>query len=383
MILRPRTRRWLLGTSALPAALFMAGCDRSQKGEPAGTKAPAAICTPGNEPAPPTPTRSDRTLESGKRVDPAPPSKDNLLAPHALAISPDGTRVAGATAMDRRALSLADSFGTVIWDAASGEASARFEDECAGRIAWHPGGEALAIGAGNRLTLTDLEGKPLWHLTGHGSRGDDAASAEFHDLRFAPDGDRLVSVHSDDTVRLWTLSPDACEPGHDLNVGGLVPTSAAFSPDGTVLAVSGKKGAVQLWDVAAGTRRGTAEGFGAGLQHLVYTAGSTLVASDPRTYSARALRADGTGLTLELEGNRADSITALGDDQVAIAVPTAGRTVVWVWDTAAGTSARLPAAPGAINALSGTPDGSLLVGVAPKTGLLIWDGTSWREAEQV
>lgn len=314
-------------------------------------------------------------------MDPAPPDPDLRFAGDALAVSPDGALIATAESDDRVRLGEADSFGTMIWDFASGAVRTRFEDGRAGLLAWHPQGGAIAIGIGAQIVLTDLEGRVHWYLTGHADPGL-PTGARFSALRFNPDGTQLVSVHTDRTVRLWSASADECEPVRTLSVTNLEPRSAAFSPDGRTLAIGGEGGPIQLWDAADGTLRGTADGLGTtGVSQLEYTDASTLVAASEAGFEVRALRANGSSIALPLDGNRPDAIAVSANERVAVAA--GGRPELTVWDLGSGARETLPAAPGKVTALSWTPDGAALVGVSPRAGIVIWDGAHWRDAKAV
>ncbi len=119
-----------------------------------------------------------------------------------MAFSPDGTRIASASA---------DS--TVrVWDAATGQ----------------PVGDPL---------------------TGH--------TGTVQSVAFSPDGTRLASGGADQTVRLW--DPATGQPVGDPLTGhtGAV-SSVAFSPDGTRLASGSDDQTVRLWDAATGQPVGAA-----------------------------------------------------------------------------------------------------------------------------
>ena len=63
---------------------------------------------------------------------------------------------------------------------------------------------------------------------------------------FSPDGKRLASMSSDNTVKVWDAQTGqellTCK-GHTERV-----TSVAFSPDGTRIASASDDGTVRLWD---------------------------------------------------------------------------------------------------------------------------------------
>jgi WD40 repeat protein/serine/threonine protein kinase len=159
--------------------------------------------------------------------------------PAALAISPDGARLAAQ-----------DLDGTLhITDVATGQEvfSTRLpgripnRGEVRGALAYSPDGRWLAVVADrSTVGLLDTQSHDLavrW--TGHGGA--------VHSLAFCRDGRWLVSAGEDRTVRLWdvaTGAPGAVLEGHTDEV-----FTAVFHPDGTRLASAGRDRAILLWDV--------------------------------------------------------------------------------------------------------------------------------------
>jgi len=111
-------------------------------------------------------------------------------------------------------------------------------------VTFSPDGKRLAS-AGTDQTVRIWEaatGKELLTLKGH-------TEAVFS-VAFSPDGKRLASASQDDTVKLWdadTGQGSLTLHGHTKDVRGV-----AFSPDGKRLASAGTDQTVKLWDAATG-----------------------------------------------------------------------------------------------------------------------------------
>ncbi|MGW6689067.1 WD40 repeat domain-containing protein [Streptomyces sp. NPDC054961] len=158
-----------------------------------------------------------------------------------------------------------------VWDAATGTAACRPFPGRPGAVrpvaAFAPGGRLLALVDANGSGVSawnPTTGEPLGPLlTGHGS--------DITALEFSPLGGLLATVGDDGSLRLWDAASgrlatvlidgdgDHGTGAHGTGIGertgtgrrggghGPGVTSAAFSPDGTLLAAACDDGALRLW----------------------------------------------------------------------------------------------------------------------------------------
>jgi WD40 repeat protein len=155
-----------------------------------------------------------------------------------LAFSPDGKVLASGSDGGPRERSLC------LWDAASGKLLVRCEGDggLGLGLAFSPDGKRLASTDGGSVRLLDAAtGKEVERLR----RGGVGAPG----LAFSPDG-KVLAIADAHGVLLWDT---ATGEAHRLEVmKDASVTCLAFSPDGKALAAGGERGAVAVWDPAAG-----------------------------------------------------------------------------------------------------------------------------------
>ncbi|MFW6163799.1 MAG: family 16 glycoside hydrolase, partial [Planctomycetota bacterium] len=154
---------------------------------------------------------------------------------HAVAFSPDGTRLASGSS-DK---------SVWLWDVAAVKTLWKRQPlGCYDGLAFTPDGKTLACGGyADTLHLLDAAtGETLRELSGHEGR--------IRGLAVSPDGSMLAGASEDHTVRLWDIATGTLRhtlAGHTDQVW-----TVAFSRDGALVASGGNDTTVRLWDARAG-----------------------------------------------------------------------------------------------------------------------------------
>jgi len=175
-------------------------------------------------------------------------------------------------------------------------------------------------------------GKEICQLKGH---------QEGVGMIFAEDGKTLASADRT-TIRFWDVATRKEVRRIDLK-GYLKQNTLAFAPNGKVLAVSctGTPQSLVLWDVATGEKLQQLRGHSSGVNTVVFSPDSTLLASG-------------------------------GDDGT-----------IRLWDLVTGKESRLGDRLGKITALAFAPDGRSLASVGEDRILRFWDMKTRKELRRV
>ncbi|HMA60783.1 MAG TPA: WD40 repeat domain-containing protein [Halanaerobiales bacterium] len=157
-------------------------------------------------------------------------------------ISYETIRKVAFTKDDSKVVSVSNS-EIHVWEITSNNISLTFTDQPGGAtsLAISTEGTMIASGGGydDEILIWDISTGNIIHtLTGH--------SSHINSIEFHPDGDKIISGSSDNTVKIWDISTEEVISEFTQHTGAV--NSCVFFPDGEYVISGGEDSKLYIWD---------------------------------------------------------------------------------------------------------------------------------------
>ncbi len=186
-------------------------------------------------------------------------------------------------------------------------------------------------------------------------------SGSVNSVAISPDGQTVVSVSDDETIKIWQLSTGEelrTLTGHSKSVN-----SVAISPDGQTVVSGSSDKTIKIWQLSTGQELRTLEGDGSVLSLAISPDGQILVSSSHTVVSVRSV----------VNYNSESHTVVMGNDYNTI-------NKVKIWQLSTGVELRtLTGHSGSVSSLAISPDGQTVVSGSDDKTIKIWDLSTGQE----
>ena len=287
---------------------------------------------------------------------------------YAVALSPDGTRLATGTFDDHAAH---------LWGVATGREFTTLHHEGAVvDVAFSPRGHQLVTASWEQTARSwDLDPGGALTTLQHARRVDAVA--------YPPDGTRVATGSGDGTARVWDAKTGAhlmTLQGHTLDV-----LDVAYSPDGTRLATASWDGTARVWDTDTAAVLATLEGHTGPIRAVALSADGSRVATASRDGTARVWDVATGELLRSLshggshDGPAVDVVDAIFAPDGQRLLTLGADETARVWNVTTGEAlSSLSVFPheGPVTALAYSPDGQQIAAAIKGSSVRSWNAGS-------
>ena len=158
---------------------------------------------------------------------------------------------------------------------------------------------------------------------------------EVESVIFSPNGRRLASGSSDETIKLWDLASGSLL--RTLHGGAIFPGDLAFSPDGRLLASGSFYKIVELWDPESGRLIRTLRGHTASVVSVVFSPDGRQLASASLDKTIKLWDPETGNLQWTIRGVDVASVVFSPDGRQLVSF---GGPTISLWDSATGNLRR-------------------------------------------
>ncbi|KAF7346977.1 WD40 repeat-like protein [Mycena venus] len=192
-------------------------------------------------------------------------------------------------------------------------------------------------------------------------------------VAFSPDGERIVSGSTDETVRVWNSRTGDLIAGPIQHSGRV--NSVAFSPDGEHIVSGGHDTLVRVWDSRTGTLvTGPFRGHSDPVNSVVFSPDGQRIASGSADHTIRIWDAQALGIEkVEAEGHNDTvwSVVFSPDGEQIVSGSEDG--MVCVWNSQTGNLVSGPIQTNPVYCVAFSPDGAHIASGSTDFMISVWD----------